>query len=117
MRLGEVQPALSRKALLQVSGEGHVLQRSAGVVQLEIRAPRGQGFRHGFDRCDADAAGDQDRRTVVVVQREVVFRWVDLEAGAQLPAIVQCPGAAFAIVHPQHGDAVDSESPGASVSE
>src|SRR6516162_4831115 len=73
-----------RIEFLQVSEKGHVLARTAGIIELPVSFACRQLLHHAPDRRDADATGDEYDGLGILDQREIVARRADLDliAGA-----------------------------------
>ena len=63
-------------------------------MQLETASEFGETLRHGPDRRDADAAGDQHAVVGALVQLEIVARRADLQNRADADHVVQADRAA-----------------------
>ena len=74
----------------------HVGARPAGVIKRPSAAAIDQAPHHAADRCDADAAGDEDDQLGVLHQRKVVARQADLDGLADVEFVMDVARAAAA---------------------
>lgn len=93
---------------LAVQGGEFVQQRHAGarasaVVQGVVDAQFTGAARHGADRRDADAAGDEDQAAGRFIQAEVVARAAYAQAHARFHMLVHPGRTAAALGFAQHG--------------
>src|SRR3990167_4792680 len=97
---------------LQALDEGRALAGTGAVVQLEIGAEPVQTFGHAQDRGDADAAGEQQAASGILVQRKQVARFADQQLLTHLRLLVQGVGATAGGGVLEHADQVTPVFPG-----
>ena len=110
-RAGGIATVEMRKQPLAVAGAQFGKERRFGggaravierVAAADFRKPR----RHRYQRCDADAAGDQDIDLAGLVERKIITRRRGLQQVADVELVVNIGRAAGAFGLAQYADHV-----------